>query len=381
MFRSVSRERSALRRTSALLLVLLAASAPPAAAIELQDGKLSINGYGSWGYGATNLNEYTIAGHGGDFDAGEFALALTSRLSDRAVAAAQLHFSPEHTGLSLDWAFGEWRFSDLFRVRAGVLKHPFGIFGEVVNVGTLRPFFLIPASVYGATEISGSGVNGLALSGVIHPGKGWELSYDLYGGSLKLHVEEVIPKVLQQAQGTLQPGGTLGIEVEETKYILGGRLIVATPLEGFEVRLSTYGTPVHEQNGPRIVVGPSLQYTGEAFSARLEYFYFWEDGSQRANAAYAEAAYFLTERFQIGARAEIYDTTSFEFPGGSSLFEHREVAATFNYWFDPGLVVKLSVHAIDGNRFAFPVPLDDALLAGSVKRTTFASIVGMQFSF
>jgi hypothetical protein len=359
----------------------LAASALPAAAVELQDGKLSINGYGSWAYGATNLNEYTIAGHGGDFDSGDFALALTSRLSDRAVVAAQLHFFPERTGLSLDWAFGEWRFSDQLRVRLGVLKHPFGIFGEVVNVGTLRPFFLISSSVYGTTEISGSGVNGLAFSGLIRPGKGWELSYDLYGGSLKLHVEEVIPKVLQQVQGTLQPGGTLDIQVEETKYILGGRLIVATPLEGFELRLSAYGTPVHEENGPRVIVGPSLQYTSEAFIARLEYFYFWEDGSQRAHAAYAEAAYFLTEQFQVGARAEIYDTIAFKSPLDSSLFEHRELAATFNYWFDPGLVVKLSFHAIDGNRFAFPAPLDDALLAGTLHRTTFATIIGMQFSF
>ncbi|TMA26800.1 MAG: hypothetical protein E6J78_12535 [Deltaproteobacteria bacterium] len=374
------RTSAAMRRVTALLLVLMAASAPPAAAVELQDGKLSINGYGSWGYGATNLNDYLVAGHGGDFDSGDFALALTSRLSDRAVAAAQLHFFPERTGLSLDWAFGEWRFSDLLRVRAGVLKHPFGIFGEVINVGTLRPFFLIPSSVYGATEISGSGVNGLAFSGVIHPGKGWELSYDLYGGSLKLHVEEVISKVLQQVQGTLQPGGTLEIGVEETKYVLGGRLIASTPLEGFEVRLSAYGTPIREENGPRVVVGPSLQYTGEAFSARLEYFFFHET-YQRAHAAYAEAAYFLTEKFQVGARAEIYHTTPFQAPIDSSLFEHRELAATFNYWFDPGLVVKLSFHAIDGNRFAFPVPLDDALLAGSLKRTTFASIAGVQFSF
>ena len=76
------RTSAAMRRVTALLLVLMAASAPPAAAVELQDGKLSINGYGSWGYGATNLNEYLVAGHGGDFDSGDFALALTSRLSD-----------------------------------------------------------------------------------------------------------------------------------------------------------------------------------------------------------------------------------------------------------------------------------------------------------
>ena len=52
-----------------------------------------------------------------------------------------------------------------------------------------------------------------------------------------------------------------------------------------------------------------------------------------------------------------------------------------NYWFDPGLVVKLSVHAVDGNRFAQPAVLDDALLNGTLKRSTLATILGMQFSF
>ncbi len=63
------------------------------------------------------------------------------------------------------------------------------------------------------------------------------------------------------------------------------------------------------------------------------------------------------------------------------MFEHREVAGTFNVWLDPGLVLKLSLHAIDGNRFANPPSFDDALLADSFKRRTLALIAGMQFSF
>jgi hypothetical protein len=362
-----------------VLLALLAFGSLPAAAIELEEGKLSLNGFGSWAYGASNGNDFLVARHTGHFDSGDFGLALTSRLSDSAVVGAQLRFAPELGGLFLDWAFGEWRFSDFVRVRAGVVKHPLGIFGEVPNVGTLRPFFLLPQGIYGQAEITGAGVGGVSVSGIAPSRGGWGFSYDLYGGALELRVDEVIPKILEP--NNLISGGTLAVHAEETKYVVGGRLIVTTPLEGLELRLSAYGTPIREENGPRIVAGPSLQYLGDTFSVRAEYFLFYEEGSQRSHAAYIEAARFLTARFQIGTRVEVYQTTALQKPARSSLFEHREIAATFNYWFDPGLVAKLSVHAIDGNRFAFPTALDDALLGGGLNRRTIATILGIQFSF
>lgn len=370
-----------------MFLALLALGSVPAAAIELEEGKLSLNGFGSWAYGASSGNDFLVARHTGHFDSGDFGLALTSRLSDTAVVGAQLRFAPELGGLFLDWAFGEWRFSDLVRVRAGVVKHPLGIFGEVPNVGTLRPFLLLAQGIYGQAEITGAGIRGVDISGIAPSRGGWGFTYDLYGGGVVVRVDEVIPKILET--DNLKPGGTLLVIEEETKYILGGRLIVAAPLEGLEFRLSAYGTLIHQENGPFLVVGPSVQYLGDSFSARAEYFFLYEDPnpshpdnpSHRAHAAYVEVARFLTQQFQIGARAEIYHVIPLGKSINSSLFEHREIAATFNYWFDPGLVAKLSIHAVDGNRFAFPTALDDALLGGGLNRHTIATILGVQFSF
>jgi hypothetical protein len=260
-----------------------------------------------------------------------------------------------------------------------VIKHPIGIFGEVPNIGTLRPFFLFPSGIYGLTDVSGSGVQGAGIGGSLPAVGGWEFSYDLYAGALELRVQDVVGKVLDPAD--LRPGGTLPIEIEETKYVLGGRLVTTTPLEGVEARLSAYGSPIKQTEPRRLVVGPSLQYTGERFSARAEYFFAYESTNYRAHTAYVEAAYFLTSRFQVGGRAEIYRLTLLVKPIDSPLFEHREIAATFNYWFDPSLVAKLSFHAIDGNRFAQPLLVDDAILNGTLKRRTLASILGMQFSF
>jgi hypothetical protein len=63
-----------------VFLALLALGSAPAAAIELEDGKLSLNGFGSWAYGASDRNDFLVARHTGHFDSGDFALALTSNL-------------------------------------------------------------------------------------------------------------------------------------------------------------------------------------------------------------------------------------------------------------------------------------------------------------
>jgi hypothetical protein len=358
-------------------LVTLALVALPAAAVEVAEGKLSISGFGSWAYGASNHgNSYEGAEPDGHFGDGDFALSLSARISESAVAAAQTHVSA--AGVVLDFVFGEWRFSDLARVRIGLVKHPLGIFGEVPLVGTLRPFFSLPSGIYGVTELTGAGVRGVSLSGSLGT-----VNYDLYGGELALPVSNLDEKLADP--GTVIPGGVLTISQEEVRNIIGGRVIWNTPLDGLDVRLSAYGTPVQEQNSRRVIAGPSLQYLGERFSARAEYFFLFEEGPidrdrQRTHAAYLEAAWFVAEKIQIGGRAEIYQLNLVGKPA-SPLAEHREVAATFNYWLDPGLVLKWSVHVIDGNRFANPLQLDDAILSGGVNPSTVAVIFGTQFSF
>jgi hypothetical protein len=361
-----------------LALVCCALGALPAAAVDVEEGKLSINGFGSWAYGlSSNGNNYRSAWSDGRFGQGEFALAFSARISGRAVAAAQSHISI--TGaLVLDFTFGEWRFSDLLRARIGLVKHPFGIFAETPLVGTLRPFFLLPSGPYSSTELTGAGVRGISLSG-----SAGSVDYDLYGGAITLPVSNVVEKLADP--GSLRPGGTVATVRKEIKYVVGGRVVVNTPVEGLNVRLSAYGTPVEVENVRRIVAGPSLEYLGERFSARAEYFFLCEQGPtaadrQRTHAAYAEAAWFVAEKLQVGVRGEIFQLNLVGIRS-SPLGKHRELAGTLNYWLAPGLVLKWSVHFINGNRFARPVNYDDAVLAGGPDRSTVATIFGSQFSF
>ena len=368
-------------RTICLLVLVLPLSA---AAIDIQEGRLSIDGFGSWGFGITNFpNRYSVAYPSGNFGNGDFALAVTARLSERAVTGAQIRLVPRDGTVRLDWVFGEWRFSDRARLRLGIVKHPIGIYGDVPRVGTLRPFYRLPESIYGSTEFTADGVKGVSLSGTLQGVSAWSLSYDLYGGAMTVPATNIVDKVL--APEALRPGGVVLNTTNEVKYIVGGRLIANSPVDGLEIRLSSYGAPATAVDTPRFVIGPSIQYIGEKWSAQAEYFFFYENGNQaderqRAHAAYLQVAYFVTEHIQLAALVDFFET---RVPTGqrSSLFDHHELGVGINYWFNPGMVVKLSGHGLDGNRFGRPSPLDDALLSGSLDRHTLAAILSIQFSF
>lgn len=352
-------------------------AAANAGAVELADGKLSINGFGQWAYSQTgNANGYAGFDAGSDFSGGSVALALHAQLLERGHVGLQVRFDRDHNATTLDWGFGEWRFSDQLRLQIGLIQHPFGISGDVRDVGTVRPFYLLPSSIYGSADLTGEAIDGVAIRGSTFSGSGWSLRYDAYFGALALPSSSTFDKL---AAG-FSPGGTIRTTTDETTFVAGGRLTIAAPLEGLSFRLSGYSTLRDTED---VVIGPSIQYAANGFDLRAEYFFHYQGSAPKArtHAAYVEAAYMLTARLQAGVRGDVYSGQLLGYNGSRALLDHREVAATLNYWFDPGLVVKVSAHFIDGNRFALAPALDDAVLAGTLQRTTFAVIAGTQFSF
>ena len=67
--------------------------------------------------------------------------------------------------VELDYAFAEWFVSDALKIRMGRVKHPFGLYGEIFDVGTLRPFYLLPQSIYGPNGFTAKAYNGVGLTG------------------------------------------------------------------------------------------------------------------------------------------------------------------------------------------------------------------------
>ena len=157
---------------------------------------VEIHGYGGWAYGRNDAEgvTYLASSHEGEADYVNLALAFVSHASDRVYINAQVWWEAEpgeEEKALVDYAFGEWRFSDALRLRMGQVKHPYGIYTEVFDVGTIRPFFWLAQSVYGPTGTVAESYHGLGLTGSGFADSGLEFEYDLYAGEMCVEVTDL----------------------------------------------------------------------------------------------------------------------------------------------------------------------------------------------
>jgi hypothetical protein len=359
--------------------------APPAETPMSAIGRtVEIHGFGSWIYGNSDGNSYLAAEKGGSYGNAEFSLNLTANPMPNLRILAQL-FSDMEGGVTdngIDYAFAEWRFSDALRLRAGLVQQPFGLYTEIFDVGTLRPFLLLPQSLYGPVGTIAVSYEGLGLVGRTSGPHGWHLGYDLYAGGLEVGIQGSFDTIT----GQLPPGETLPENFNETlRDVVGGRLTAGPPGDRLEFGVSAYTA---KEPGSRAIrhaaFGVSTQYQTDAFEARLEAVRLNQSGELRNNAYYVETSYRLTPHWQIAARYDRLDTDVEGIPVPSALLRHIEASLGINYWLGSNFVLKLSVHDVKGNRFARPDELE-ALLAvlasGQLDNHTRVVLFGAQFAF
>lgn len=322
--------------------------------------------FGGWAYGKTDGNNYLAGTHAGSFDNASLALNVSDAPLENLRLEGQLFVARDQgtNELLIDFAFAEWRISDALRLRAGKIKHPFGIYNEVYEVGTLRPFFALPQSEYGPVGVLAEGYSGVGVSGTRRMGSSWSLQYDAYFGSLNLPFNDF------NVEGHRGAREQHDLNVKE---VLGGRVVFDTPVEGLSFGGSAYRGKIaagavtlrHSAGGMQ------FEYLTDRISLRTEWTRV-ETGDDTEHAAYVESAYRFTPHWQGAAR---YDFLR-ENDARSDLGRHREKALGINYWFTPQFVLKLSAHEIDGLHLSHA----DAGTS-AVKPKTRLLMFGAQFSF
>ena len=368
-----------------------------------QDGarRVQLNGFGGWAAGDTDGSTYLAGEEDREYDTITFALAATAAVSDKLTVNAQI-FSEnegEEVETELEYAFAEWAFSDQLRLRAGLVKHPFGIYTEVFDVGTVRPFFDLPQGIYGPAEFLAQAYQGLGVTGRKELASGWGIQYDVYGGEIGLESTEASNPFLdfegdeddddddEDEDEDEAVGEGLSRE-EKLKDVLGGRLKFSTPSGNLNFGVSAYfGSPEEdededegeepgEEGSTHEAYGVHLEYLTSDWSLRLEYTH--RDGGDEnveGKGAYLEAARFFNEKWQIAARYDWAELTTEDGDPDAALLEHEDAALSLNYWFSPNLVFKLSYHLVDGNLYAIPESRDEL---GTETRLL---QLGVQFSF
>jgi hypothetical protein len=361
------------------------ATLPGAAhAIDLADGKLTINGAGAGAFTITNGNDVfnteLIGGHIGSFRNAEFNLILAVKPMDRITIVTLVFFDEiGQIETGLDWSFVEFLATDWLKVRAGEVKLPLGLSNELEPIGTLRPFYALPAAVYGPSSIAADTYFGVGVTGELPISEGFRLGYDAYGGNMSFDTAEpfqALPGREASARGT-----AIAPVKETVRNVLGGRLSLSTPIEGLDFKISGYRGSLVDASLEVVLL--SAEYVSDRWSIRTEgYRSVQRDIGNVNHGGYVEVAYHFTPAIQVAVQADALRTHQKGIDDASPFLYHRGIGLGLNYWFSPGLVAKTSIQEIEGNRLAFPTLLADALATSTgIPEDTLLFTGGLQFSF
>ncbi len=373
-------------KTITILALGILLSVPLTAQIQ---NNVQIHGFGGWAAGRTdNDNEYgRIAGKGTPMANYYFTLNLSANLEQNVSIFAQPSWLTDLEGdaLVLDYVFAQWTIARPFGLRVGKIKNPFHIYSEVLNVGTLRPFYLIPQGIFAVASQSYTGVG---FTGIVGIGA-LEVSYDLFGG-----FQSYEPIIVQQPLG-FDPITYLPVFLSlqfnpEGRNFLGGRILFHTPISGFKIGGTYMSNDMYYrfQGGPKIKSGKkrTVGYTGQAeyvtdrIQLRAEYGKV-ADPSLTTYRGFGEAAFKITSHWQVAAD---YDWCEFNvniLPLDKDQTNHNATGFALNYWVSPDLVFKLNHYRVNGNGLCKPANAAQAYSLGTVQNKTKVWIFGMQFAF
>jgi hypothetical protein len=390
-------------KTLFIMITILVIGMVPSHAQEA--GNVTIHGFGSWGYGNTDGPRYLYGDDEGQYDHAQFYLNINANVAEKLTIISQFGFEQSAHGIQydFDYAFAEYSFSDQLKLRVGKVKHAFGIYGELLNVGTIRPFMTLAQGIYGPAGFVGKGLNGIALTGSFNTRTNWEIRYDFYYGQLKTYLE--MPAILTffftQDPNALNDG--MVAYDKDIVGLTGGRVSISTPIDGLNFGFSGYTGKdksgvegVGSVSGDQTAYGTHLEYLSSTLWIRSEYIHLIQNAetgeAQNSETVtdcfYLEAAIKLFDNWQVAVRYDWSESsiTDLEIDLLPRFFQeyqkHKDIVLGLNYWFSPNLVVKASYHMVEGINFAWP-HFDDpmAVLMGEFDNESTLFQIGAQFSF
>jgi hypothetical protein len=341
-----------------------------AAGLDLPEPDLSLeaHGFASQGFIKTTANNYLAPSKRGSFEFTEVGINFTSQLTERLRFGVQL-FARQlgpigNYNAKADWFYLDYRFRDWLGFRAGRIKLPFGLYNDTSDIDAARVAILLPQSIYSLTSRDFLlAQTGAEVYGYLNLRRGGGLEYRIYGGTIFL---ELPP----------QYGAPLQITSTETPYIVGGRLMWETPVDGLRVggsvqdlrldlgllsgaTLTMQATPSTARISALLWV-TSLEYSAHDLLLAVEYSR-WRVKTEASDPmlvppgtpaivserAYAMAAYRVRYWFQPGTTYSVFFPNVDNRRRGSDSVQH-DVAATLRFDVNAHWLVKLEGHFMRG---------------------------------
>jgi hypothetical protein len=224
---------------------------------------LQIHGFASQGFLITAYNNYLAHSRSGSFEIAEAGVNVTSQPLDNLRLGVQF-FARDlgpigNYSMKLDWFYLDYRLADWLGIRAGRTKIPFGLYNEVNDIDVARVPILLPQSTYPITSRDFLlAQTGAEIYGRIPMSVAGTLDYRFYTGTIFIDLPAATP------------GSTFQTTSIQIPYVVGGRLLWETPLEGLRT-----GASVQALRLDSTFVGPagmgSVYINAILWVASLEY--------------------------------------------------------------------------------------------------------------
>jgi hypothetical protein len=361
--------------------------------------RIQIHGFASEGGFVSTANNYIGNSARGSLEFFEAGINFSTEITDRLRVGVQLFGRDEGEFKDLpprlDWAYLDYRWKDWLGLRGGIIKMPFGLYNEFVDIDSSRVAILMPQSVYPLRDRSAlNAQTGFSIYGNIPLPVVGQLEYQAWLGTL-----DVPNNALEVENATLNS--------TDTKYVTGVQLFWHPPVDGLRVGATylrasidfnlTFDPSVVAQlialnyvpstyNGSLLVsVRPDQAVVGSAeyiygdwlFAAEYSRWFQHETTSLSVllppsdldnERFYVLATRALPRHLSVGAYYSVFnadandrhgsDTT--KFPERFLAFQ-RDLAASARYDINDHWLFKLEAHYIDGAADLDPTVLANAM--------------------
>lgn len=342
---------------------------------------IEIHGYMSQGYlKSDTYNFLADRSSDGTFSWAEYGLNFSTQPTDRLRLGMQLFArdlgSQGNGEVKLDWAFGDYKFSDNFGLKIGKIFAPIGLHSGGRDIDMLRNSALLPQGVYSELFRMLSSYTGAEIYGEHEFSENSSLEYRVFKGSFDMESDaRVLKELVLEMNGT--PGSTSG----EIENAWGGGFIWNAPIEGLRLGYSNlkqgvniyYDLPAANAGGP-FSAGKNHLYLDmdnwETFSLEyswkkwmythetLEYRYNVYNQNtflaERTETGYYDSAiYRLNDEYEIGIVRSIYyfdvnNGKKGEVTGADWLDYQIDLGFTLRWDIDDSWVMKFEYHDMEG---------------------------------
>ncbi len=337
------------------IFACLAGTVGAAAAVQaaVTWNNLQFGGFASQGYLLSSANNYIGNSSDGTFDFREYGVNGSWSKGEWRIGAQAFGEKLGYYGgdrVMLDWAMVDFQPKQWLGMRAGRVKLPRGLYNESLDLDSVRPFVLLPQSIYdNRLRDFNSSFDGAMVYGNVELRRAGSIDYRLYYGRRPISLESGASDFFNADA----PFPNLSIAI---RAIAGGTLFWNPPVSGLRVGYSN--TTFLDFNTERHVIIPAAHLDYLCFKNAERYKhdqvsveYVMGDWTFAAEAARERA------RFLIGNIATETNATAVKYIDFKSEAWYASAARRVSRWLELGAYVSGTRDTYDNHTSAVIPPL------------------------